>query len=241
MGHSAIDMEAAREYGVVVSGTASSLTPPAELIWALILGLTRNLVAEDAIIRAGGWQTTVGSDLYGHTLGIIGLGRVGAAVAKVGLAFGMEVVAWSSNLSEERCAEVGVRYAGSLDNLLSDSDVVTIHLKLSARSNGLIGARELSLLRSTALLVNTSRSAIIERQALLETLHSGKIAGAEIDVFDQEPVPEDDPIRNTPRTLRTPHLGYVTKDNLNTYFSHAVEDIAAFIAGTPIRVLNTSS
>ncbi|GAA3894174.1 D-2-hydroxyacid dehydrogenase family protein [Leifsonia kafniensis] len=241
MRNSAIDMAAAREHGVVVSGTASSLTPPTELTWALILGLTRNLVVEDAIVRAGGWQTTVGSDLHGHTLGVIGLGRIGTAVAKVGLAFGMEVIAWSSNLTEEQCEEAGVVYAGSLDNLLSNSDVATIHLKLSVRSNGLIGARELGLMKPSALLVNTSRAGIIQRQPLLESLYNGTIAGAGLDVFDQEPVPQDDPIRNAPRTLLTPHLGYVTKDNLNTYFSQALEDITAFIAGTPLRILNTRS
>lgn len=239
MRNSAIDMVAAREHGVVVSGTASSMTPPTELTWALILGLARNLVVEDANVRGGGWQTTVGSDLHGRTLGIIGLGRIGTAVAKVGLAFGMEVIAWSSNLTEEQCEETGVRYAGSLENLLAKSDVVTIHLKLSVRSAGLIGDRELDLMKPSALLVNTSRSGIIQQQPLLETLNSGKIGGAGLDVFDQEPLPKNDPIRNCPRTLLTPHLGYVTKDNLNTYFSDAVENIEAFIAGTPLRVLNS--
>ncbi|WP_394938084.1 D-2-hydroxyacid dehydrogenase family protein [Psychromicrobium sp. YIM B11713] len=241
MRNTAIDMAAARDHGVVVSGTASSLTPPAELTWALILGLARHLVVEDAVVRSGGWQSTVGLDLHGRALGVIGLGRIGTAVAKVGLAFGMEVLAWSTNLTVEQCEQAGVRHAGSLQELLSGSDVVTVHLKLSERSAGLIGAAELALMRSSALLINTSRSAIIDQEALLNALRGGSIGGAGIDVFDHEPLPADHPMRSAPRTLLTPHLGYVTEENLNTYFSHAVEDIAALITGTPVRVLNPSN
>ncbi|GAB3535647.1 D-2-hydroxyacid dehydrogenase family protein [Arthrobacter tecti] len=238
MRNSAIDMAAAREFGVVVSGTASSQTPPVELTWALILGLARNLVAEDASMRRGGWQTTVGSDLHGRTLGVIGLGRIGSAVAKVGQAFGMDILAWSANLTDERCEEVGARRADSLNGLLSGSDVVSIHLKLSGRTNGLIGASELAAMRPSALLINTSRSAIVDQEALHSALCDGRIAGAGIDVFDVEPLPADDPMRSAPRSLLTPHLGYVTAENLGTYFREAVEDMKAFIEGSPIRVLN---
>ncbi|AJT40364.1 D-2-hydroxyacid dehydrogenase family protein [Psychromicrobium lacuslunae] len=241
MRNSAIDLAAASEHGVVVSGTASSLTPPAELTWALILGLSRHLVSEDAAMRSGGWQSTIGRDLFGHTLGVIGLGRIGAAVAKVGLAFGMKVQAWSSNLTEQRCAEVGVELASSLEALLGASDVVSIHLKLGARSRGLIGAEQLAAMRPSALLVNTSRSAIVDQQALLTALREARIGGAGLDVFDHEPLPADAQIRQAPRTLLTPHLGYVTADNLSVYFTEAVEDISAFLAGTPTRVLNQSN
>lgn len=238
MRNSAIDMGAARDQGVVVSGTASSLTPPAELTWALILGLARHLVAEDAAVRSGAWQGTVGMDLHGRTLGVVGLGRIGAAVTRIGLAFGMDVQAWSTHLTEDRCAEVGVRRAATLPDLLASSDVVTLHLKLGERSRGLIGAEELALMRPSALLVNTSRSALIDRGALLDALEGGRIGGAGLDVFDEEPLPVGDVIRTAPRTLLTPHLGYVTEDNLRTFFTEAVEDIAAHLDGTPLRVLN---
>lgn len=239
MRNSVIDMEAARDLGIVVSGTASSLTPPTELTWALILGLARHLPVEDREIRSGGWQTTVGHDLHGSTLGVVGLGRIGAAVAKVGIAFGMHVIAWSKNLIAERCEEVGVQRAASLPELLAASDIITIHLKLSDRTTGLIGADEFAAMRDSALLINTSRSAIIDRVAMLDTLREGRIGGAGLDVYDVEPLEPNDPLRTAPRTILTPHLGYVTRRNLRTYYSEAVEDIAAFISRSPIRVLNT--
>ena len=236
--NSVIDHAAAERLGVTVCGTSSSPTPPVELTWALILGLARGLVAENAALRAGGpWQSTVGADLHGRRLGLLGLGNVGSRVARVGLAFGMEVVAWSPNLTRERSEEVGVAPAASLPELLRTSDVVSVHLGLGDRTRGLLGARELALLRPTAYLVNTSRAAIVDQGALGHALKRGAIAGAGLDVFDSEPLPADHPLRTLPRLLATPHLGYVTEGNYRRYYGEAVEDIQAFLAGSPIRRL----
>ncbi|GAA1426769.1 D-2-hydroxyacid dehydrogenase family protein [Streptomyces thermospinosisporus] len=238
MRNSAIDFAAAERNGVTVCGTASSSTPPVELTWALLLGLARNLVTENHALRAGGpWQSTVGADLHGRRLGVLGLGRIGGRVAQVGLAFGMRVSAWSQNLTKERADEVGVELAPSLKDLLSGSDFLTIHLKLSDRTRGLLGPAELALLKPTAYLVNTSRAAIVDQGALLAALHEGRIAGAGLDVFDVEPLPADHPMRTAPRLLATPHIGYVTQANYTTYYRHAVEDIQAFLAGDPVRRL----
>ncbi|MCX4683691.1 D-2-hydroxyacid dehydrogenase family protein [Kitasatospora purpeofusca] len=238
MRNSVIDHAAARAHGVTVCGTASSSTPPVELTWALLLGLARGLVEESTALRSGGpWQSTVGADLAGRRLGLLGLGKIGARVARVGLAFDMEVVAWSSNLTAERAAEVGVRRAGSKEELLRESDFVSVHLALGARTRGLLGAPELALMRPDAYLVNTSRAAIVDQEALLAALSAGRIAGAAVDVFDQEPLPPDHPMRTAPRLLATPHLGYVSRDNYRRYYGEAVEDIAAFLAGAPVRVL----
>ncbi|WP_406115211.1 D-2-hydroxyacid dehydrogenase family protein [Kitasatospora purpeofusca] len=238
MRNSVIDRAAARAHGVTVCGTASSSTPPVELTWALLLGLARGLVEESTALRSGGpWQSTVGADLAGRRLGLLGLGRIGAGVARVGLAFDMDVVAWSRNLTGERAAEVGVRRAGSKEELLRESDFVSVHLALGARSRGLLGAPELALMRPDAYLVNTSRAAIVDQEALLAALSAGRIAGAAVDVFDQEPLPAGHPMRTAPRLLATPHLGYVSRDNYRRYYGEAVEDIAAFLAGAPVRVL----
>ncbi|WP_043474503.1 D-2-hydroxyacid dehydrogenase family protein [Kitasatospora sp. MBT66] len=238
MRNSVIDHAAARAHGVTVCGTASSSTPPVELTWALLLGLARGLVEESTALRSGGpWQSTVGADLAGRRLGLLGLGKIGARVARVGLAFDMDVVAWSSNLTGERAAEVGVRRAGSKEELLRESDFVSVHLALGARTRGLLGAPELALMRPDAYLVNTSRAAIVDQEALLAALAAGRIAGAAVDVFDQEPLPADHPMRTAPRLLATPHLGYVSRDNYRRYYGEAVEDIAAFLAGAPVRVL----
>ncbi|WP_030396546.1 D-2-hydroxyacid dehydrogenase family protein [Kitasatospora purpeofusca] len=238
MRNSVIDHAAARAHGVTVCGTASSSTPPVELTWALLLGLARGLVEECTALRSGGpWQSTVGADLAGRRLGLLGLGKIGARVARVGLAFDMDVVAWSSNLTGERAAEVGVRRAGSKEELLRESDFVSVHLALGARTRGLLGAPELALMRPDAYLVNTSRAAIVDQEALLAALAAGRIAGAAVDVFDQEPLPADHPMRTAPRLLATPHLGYVSRDNYRRYYGEAVEDIAAFLAGAPVRVL----
>ncbi|MFE6745054.1 D-2-hydroxyacid dehydrogenase family protein [Kitasatospora purpeofusca] len=238
MRNSVIDHAAARAHGVTVCGTASSSTPPVELTWALLLGLARGLVEESTALRSGGpWQSTVGADLAGRRLGLLGLGRIGARVARVGLAFDMDVLAWSSNLTGERAAEVGVRRAASKEELLRESDFVSVHLALGARTRGLLGAPELALMRPDAYLVNTSRAAIVDQEALLAALAEGRIAGAAVDVFDQEPLPADHPVRTAPRLLATPHLGYVTRDNYRRYYGEAVEDIAAFLAGAPVRVL----
>lgn len=238
MRNSVIDFDAARRHGVEVCGTASSSTPPVELTWALLLGLARGIVPEATALRTGGpWQSTLGADLHGRTLGLLGLGKIGARVARVGLAFGMDVVAWSRNLTKERTDEVGVTLAASKDELLAGSDFVSVHLALGERTRGLIGAAELARMRPTAYLVNTSRAAIVDTDALLAALNAGTIAGAATDVFDVEPLPADDPVRSTPRLLATPHLGYVSRANYETYYGQAVEDIRAFLDGRPVRRL----
>ncbi|GHD64393.1 D-2-hydroxyacid dehydrogenase family protein [Streptomyces goshikiensis] len=238
MRNSVIDYAAAARAGVTVCGTGSSSTPPVELTWALLLGLARGIVEENTALRERGpWQSTVGTDLHGSRLGLLGLGKIGGRVARIGLAFGMDVVAWSQNLTDERCAEVGVTRAASKEELLAGSDFVSVHLALGERTRGLIGAAELDLMRPGAYLVNTSRAAIVDQEALLGALREGRIAGAGVDVFDSEPLPADHPMRSAPRLLATPHLGYVTRDNYATYYGQAVEDIKAFLDGEPVRVL----
>ncbi|MFD5817194.1 D-2-hydroxyacid dehydrogenase family protein [Streptomyces sp. NPDC127038] len=238
MRNSVIDYAAAEAHGVTVCGTPSSSTPPVELTWALLLGLARGIVTENDALRAGGpWQSTVGADLHGRRLGLLGLGKIGGKVAQVGLAFGMRVGAWSQNLTAERAREVGVELAPSKEELLAESDFVSVHLALGERTRGLVGAAELALLKPTAFLVNTSRSAIVDQDALLAALHAGRIAGAGVDVFDIEPLPAGHPMRSAPRLLATPHLGYVSRSNYETYYGAAVENIRAFLAGTPVRRL----
>ncbi|MEU6937165.1 D-2-hydroxyacid dehydrogenase family protein [Streptomyces rubiginosohelvolus] len=238
MRNSVIDFDAARRHGVEVCGTASSSTPPVELTWALLLGLARGIVPEVEALRTGGpWQSTLGADLYGRRLGLLGLGKIGARVAQVGLAFGMDVVAWSRNLTKERTDEVGVGLAASKEDLLDSSDFVSVHLALGERTRGLIGAAELARMRPTAYLINTSRAAIVDTDALLAALKAGAIAGAATDVFDVEPLPAGDPVRTAPRLLATPHLGYVSRANYETYYGQAVENIRAFLDGQPIRRL----
>jgi phosphoglycerate dehydrogenase-like enzyme len=236
MANASIDLEAARERGVVVCGTGGLASPTAELTWALILGLTRRVCAEDRAIRAGGWQQTIGPELAGRTLGVIGLGRLGARVAAIAQAFEMEVLAWSQNLDPGRAAELGVQ-AVARDELLRRADVVTIHLRLSERTRGLIGAAELARMRPTAYLVNTSRGPIVDEAALLAALESGTLAGAALDVYDTEPLPTGHPLRTAPNTLLTPHIGYVTTGSYAIYYHDAVQDIAAFLDGEPVRTL----
>ncbi|WP_320782752.1 D-2-hydroxyacid dehydrogenase family protein [Streptomyces sp. CRN 30] len=238
MRNSVIDYAAAEAHGVTVCGTASSSTPPVELTWALLLGLARGLVEESNGLREGGpWQRTVGADLHGRRLGLLGLGKIGSRVAQVGLAFGMKVGAWSRNLTPERADEVGVEYVPDKETLLAESDFVSVHLALGDRSRGLLGAAELALLKPTAYLVNTSRAAIVDQDALLAALREGRIAGAGVDVFDIEPLPADHPMRSAPRLLATPHLGYVTRGNYATYYGQAVEAVRAYLAGAPVRRL----
>jgi phosphoglycerate dehydrogenase-like enzyme len=237
MGNAAIDMAAAREQGVVVSGTGGLLTPTAELTWGLILALARHIPAEDRDVREGGWQHTVGTDLAGATLGVVGLGNLGAAVARVGLAFGMHVVAWSQNLTDERAAEVGVDRVDKAE-LFRLADFVTIHLVLSDRSRGLVGRAELESMKPTAYLVNTSRGPIVDEAALLDVLGSETIAGAGLDVFDREPLPADHPLRTMPNVVATPHLGYVTDGTYRRFYTDIVEDVVAFARGAPVRVIN---
>ncbi|MGW0759337.1 D-2-hydroxyacid dehydrogenase family protein [Streptomyces sp. NPDC002814] len=238
MRNTVIDYAAAEAHGVTVCGTGSSSTPPVELTWALLLGLARGIVEEANALRSGGpWQSTVGADLHGRRLGLLGLGKIGSRVAQVALAFGMRVDAWSQNLTKERADECGVQLAASKEELLAESDFVSIHLALSDRTRGLLGPAELALLKPTAYLINTSRAAIVDQDALLTALHEGRIAGAGIDVFDIEPLPADHPTRTAPRLLATPHLGYVSQANYATYYGQAVEDIQAFLAGSPVRQL----
>ena len=234
--NASIDVEAARSQGIVVCGTESTTSATPELTWGLILSVLRSIPAEDAAVRGGGWQSTVGGDLDGHRLGVVGLGRLGTKVARVGAAFGMEVVAWSQNLDAERADGLGVR-AVSKDELFSTADVVSIHYKLSERSRGLVGAAELEAMKSGSILVNTSRAGLVDTDALITVLEAGGIRGAGLDVHDEEPLPVDHRLRSTPRTVLTPHLGYVTEDTYRIFFTQAVEDIAAWISGEPIRVI----
>ncbi|WP_051795029.1 D-2-hydroxyacid dehydrogenase family protein [Streptomyces sp. NRRL S-87] len=238
MRNAAVDVAAARRHGVTVCGTASNSEPPAELTWALILGLARQVVPENGALRTGGpWQRSLGADLYGRRLGLLGLGKIGRKVARVGAAFGMDVAAWSTNLDPGTAAEYGVTALATKEELLETSDFVSVHLVLGDRSRGLIGEPELRRMRPTAYLVNTSRAAVVDQDALLRALREGWIAGAGADVFDTEPLPADHPLRTAPNFLGLPHLGYVTRRNYEAYFSQAVEDIEAFLAGEPVRVL----
>ncbi|WP_346133733.1 D-2-hydroxyacid dehydrogenase family protein [Lentzea roselyniae] len=239
MRNASIDLAAAREHSVTVCGTGSAKTPPTELTWALILGLARHIATENAAFHAGGpWQSTVGVDLAGATLGLVGFGNLGRAVGRIGKAFGMDVVAWSQNLTAERTDAEGVRLASSLHDLLAQSDFASIHLVLGDRSRGLVDAAALAAMKPTAFLVNTSRAAIVDNAALLEVLRERRIAGAGLDVFEIEPLPLNDELRTLPNVLATPHLGYVTAANYRTYFAEAVEDIHAFLRGTPVRELS---
>jgi phosphoglycerate dehydrogenase-like enzyme len=235
--NASIDMDAARELGVTVAGTDSLMTPTAELTWGLILALARHIPDEDARMRAGGWQHTLGTDLAGRTLGVVGLGRLGSQVAGIGRAFGMDVIAWSQNLEASHAASLDVE-AVAKDELLRRADVVSIHLKLSDRSRGLVGAVELALMKPTAYLINTSRGPIVDEAALLDALHAGRIGGAGLDVFDTEPLPPEHPLRSAPRTVLTPHLGYVTSANYERFYTDVVAGITGFLNGSPVNVIN---
>lgn len=205
MRNTVIDYAAAEAHGVTVCGTASTQTPPVELTWALLLGLARGLVTESRALREGGpWQSTVGTDLNGRRLGLLGLGKLGGRMARIAPAFGMEVLAWSQNLTQERAEEVGARRAASLQELLETADFVSVHLALSDRTRGLLGVEELAAMKPTAYLVNTSRAAIVDQDALLTALRAGTIAGAAVDVFDTEPLPAAHPFRTAPNLLATP-------------------------------------
>src|SRR4051794_10532908 len=234
--NASIDVAAAVERGVLVCGTGAHPPGTAELTWALILSIARHLPEEMANVRTGGWQTTVGIDLAGRRLGIVGLGRLGTRVARIGQAFEMDVVAWSQNLTDERAAEAGVRRVEK-EELFGTSDVVTVHLQLSDRTRGLIGADELALMKPTAILVNTSRGPIVDQQALLAALVEHRLGGAGVDVYDREPLPADHPLRNAPGLVATPHLGYVTEATYEVFFRDAVEDVAAWMRGAPVRQL----
>ncbi|MDQ0620722.1 D-2-hydroxyacid dehydrogenase family protein [Arthrobacter globiformis] len=234
--NASIDVEAAARLGITVCGTDGSPTAAPELAWALLLAFARDLTQEEAALREGRWQTGVGFELAGKTLGIVGLGKIGKRIASYGLAFGMEVLAWSQNLTEEAAAAAGARKVGK-DELFRWSDVVSLHLRLSARSAGTVGERELRLLGPDGVLVNTARGPLVEQQALVTALHEGWIRGAALDVFDQEPLPAGHPLLGAPRTLLAPHLGYVTDASYRAFFGGALEDVTAWLDGSPIRVL----
>jgi phosphoglycerate dehydrogenase-like enzyme len=232
MANASIDVAFARSQGVTVCGTRGTSGATAELTWGLILSLLRHIPEEDKRMRAGGWQESIGFGLRDRVLGVVGFGRQGRAVASIGQAFGMKVQAWSLNLSTSPDVSVV-----SKETLFSTSDVVTVHYKLGPRSIGLVGAAELALMKPTAYLINTSRGPIVDSAALLAALQSGSIAGAALDVYDSEPLPASSPLRSAPRTVLTPHLGYVTDDGYQVFYGDAVEDIASFFDGKPLRVL----
>ena len=234
--NAAIEVKAARELGITVCGTGYFSHPTAEHTWALILGAARNLPDEASSMRAGGWQTSIGTGLHGKTLGLLGLGRLGSQVAQIGRAFGMTPIAWSQHLAADEAAEHGVR-AVTKAQLFAESDVLSIHLVLSERTHGLVGAADLQSMKPTAILVNTSRGPIVDEDALFETLRDGRIHRAAIDVFDTEPLPADHRLRSLPNALLTGHVGYVTRELYETFYRDAVQDIAAFQAGAPIRLM----
>ena len=249
MANASIDLAAASLHGVTVCGTGGSASSTAELTWGLILALARHIPAEDrrmkmagraggaALSVSGSWQQTVGIDLHGKKLGIVGLGRQGQRVAKIGRAFGMKLLAWSQNLDPVAAEKAHAEAVGK-EELFSSCDVVTVHYKLGPRSMGLVGAAELALMKPSAYLVNTSRGPIVDSTALLSALRSGSIAGAGLDVFDVEPLPLSDPLRTAPNVVLTPHLGYVTEDAYRIFYGDAAEDIVAFAQGSPVRVLS---
>jgi phosphoglycerate dehydrogenase-like enzyme len=231
-----VDDAACAERGITFCGTGGFGDPTADLTWGLILSLMRDIPNQQAALRAGRWQTRVGFGLEGRTLGVIGLGKLGARVAKIGHAFGMRVLAWSTNLTETRAAEVGATRVDKA-TLLREADVVTLHLVLSDRSRDTIGADDFALMKRAAVIVNTSRGPLINQDALIAVLNQGAIAGAGLDVFDIEPLPADHPILAAPYTVLTPHLGYVTEENYRIYFRDAVAVINAYAQGAPIRVI----
>lgn len=236
MRNAAIDIAAAKAQGIQVCGTDSYKQAAPELTWALIMASTRNLLAEANSLRAGGWQVGLGGDLYGKTLGVLGLGSIGQKVAQFGQAFGMRVIAWSENLTPERAAEAGVSCVSKRE-LFEQADILSVHLVLSERSRGLVDAQALGWMKPSARLVNTSRGPIVDEQALIEALSAGQLAGAAVDVYSEEPLPADHPFRRLPNVLATPHVGYVSEQNYRQFYQQMIEDIQAWAKGTPIRVL----
>ena len=238
--HRTLDMAAATRRGIVVSrssgrGAGRYSTP--ELAWGLVLCTARSIAYEDRQMRSGGWQHTAGTTLYGKTLGLLGLGNIGRRMAEYGKAFGMEIIAWSQNLTAEAAAAVGVACVGK-NELLARSDVLSIHVVLSERTRGLIGAQELALMQPTAYLINTSRGPIVDEAALIEALTKGKLRGAGLDVYDHEPLPDDSPLRRLDNIVLTPHLGYASEEGMRIYYEDTVEAVQAFLDGKPIRIVN---
>ena len=234
--NAAIDVAAAHRLGITVCGTGGTITPTVELTWALIHALQRHLIVEDAALRSGRWQQTVGADLAGATLGLVGLGRIGRLVAAVGHAYGMRVTAWSPQLTPERAAEVQAKL---LDRraLFETADVVSIHLVLSEATRGLVGCAELAAMKSSAILVNTSRGGLIDEAALIDALRTSRIRGAGLDVYDQEPLPAGHPLTRLGNTVLTPHLGYVTESCMNVFYRDIVDDVVGYCTGTPRRLV----
>jgi phosphoglycerate dehydrogenase-like enzyme len=236
MANAAIDLSAAKQLGVVVSGTTGGSDATAELTWGLVLALTRHICDEDRNVRDGRWQRTIGPELAGRTLALVGLGRLGSKVAAYGAAFSMEVIAWSENLDATQARSLGVEPVGK-DELLARADILSIHTRLSERTRGLIGLNELELMKPSAYLVNTSRGPIVDETALLDALRAGRIAGAALDVFEREPLPVDHPLRSAPNTVLTPHIGYVGQRAYEGFYRGIVENLESWLAGDPIRVL----
>lgn len=239
MRNASFDMAALKDRGVVVCGTGGpggGNEDTAELAWGLILGAVRRIAEDHALMRHGGWQTRVGHRVAGKTLGLLGLGRLGSAVARVGLAFGMKAIAWSQNLTAERAVSQGVERVEK-DELFRRSDILSVHLVLSPRSRGLVGVREIGLMKPSAVLVNTSRGPICDTEAIIAALKEGRLAYAGFDVYDKEPLPIDDPLRSAPNVILTPHIGYVTEENYRSSYPQIVENITAFLDGKPVRVI----
>ena len=236
MRNGAIDLRAAADHGVTVCGTAGNTESTVEMIWALIQAAVRRLPQQDKAAREGKWQTSVGWTLAGRTIGLLGLGRLGARTAAIANFFNMRVVAWSENLTAERALECGAELVSRAE-LFSQSDIVSIHLLLSRRTRGLITADDLALMKPDAYLVNTSRGPIVDEKALIDFLRAGRIGGAALDVFDQEPLSKDHPFLGLDNTIISPHMAYVTEENLGEFYLETVEDITAWLNGDPIRVL----
>jgi phosphoglycerate dehydrogenase-like enzyme len=237
MRNASIDLGAAKDHGVAVCGTDSFGNGTAAIATGLMIDLARRIGYENARLKAGTpWQSAIGLDLEGMTLSLLGLGKLGARMAGIGRAFGMNVVAWSENLTEERCRAAAAAYVGR-DDLFRRADFLSVHLQLSERTRGLIGARELALMKPSAFLINTSRGPIVEEAALLAALRERRIAGAGLDVFDIEPLPLGHALRTLDNVVLTPHLGYVTEQNYRTFFAGMVDDIRAFLDGKPVRRL----
>jgi phosphoglycerate dehydrogenase-like enzyme len=233
-----LDVAAAKERGIVVCNTPTIGNPTTTIAIGLIIELTRRIGYESERLKKGAfWQSTIGPDIEGKTLGVLGLGKLGTRVAKVAKALGMKVIAWSPNLTAERCSEAGVDHAGSKEALLRQADIVTLHLVLGPNTRGLVGAKEFALMKPTAYLVNTSRGPLVDEAAMLDALRNKRIAGAGLDVFDIEPLPVEHPLRKLDNVVLSPHLGYVTQENFRGSYGGVVEDIRAFLDGKPIRLL----
>ena len=237
MANAAIDLAAASQFGVAVCGTAGSASAAPEQTWALLLAFARDLPAQENALRSGGWQSSVGFELAGKTLGILGLGKIGKQIAKYGQAFGMNVIAWSPNRDEATAAEAGVRRVDK-DALFTESDVVTLHVRLSDRSAGVVGEKELKLLGPDGVLVNTARGPLVDEDALVSALQNKWIRGAALDVYDTEPLPANHPLIDTPNTVLAPHLGYVTAQSYAKFYGEAFEDVVGWLDRAPIRQLN---